>query len=59
MRKWVTFFSQTGSEIYKLSNRLGRTPDAIITNSEKIRPEVIDKFGDSIVYIGSKPTIED
>jgi hypothetical protein len=59
MRKWCCFFSQTGSEIYKLSNKLGRTPDIIITNSEKIRPEVIDKFGDSIVYVGPKPTIED
>lgn len=59
MRTWVTFFSQTGSEIYKLSNRLERVPDVIITNSKNIRPEVVDKFGDSIVYVSSKPTIED
>jgi methionyl-tRNA formyltransferase len=59
MRKWVTLFSQTGSEIYNLSNKLERNPNVIITNSERVRPEVIDKFGDSIVYVGSKPTIED
>lgn len=31
--KWVTFFSQTGSEIVNLSNALGRKPDLIVTNN--------------------------
>jgi folate-dependent phosphoribosylglycinamide formyltransferase PurN len=37
--KWITFFSQTGSEIVELSNRLGRKPDLIVTNNfeEKIK----------------------
>lgn len=34
MRPWICFFSQTGTEIYNLSNNLGRYPDAIITNKQ-------------------------
>ncbi len=33
--KWVAMFSQSGSEIYNLSARLGRAPDYIITNNDK------------------------
>ena len=36
MRPWVTFFSQSGSEIYNISNALGRYPDAIITNKQDL-----------------------
>jgi len=32
MRPWIAFFSQTGSEIYNVSNALGIYPDAIVTN---------------------------
>lgn len=32
MRPWIAFFSQTGSEIYNLSNNLGIYPDAVVTN---------------------------
>lgn len=37
--RWVTFFSQTGSEIVELSKALGRKPDLIVTNNfeEKIK----------------------
>ena len=31
-RPWITFFSQTGSEIVEVSKILGRWPDKIITN---------------------------
>ena len=36
--KWIAFFSQTGAEIADLSEKIGRWPDRIITNS---RPEHI------------------
>ena len=36
MRPWICCFSQTGSEIYNISNALGRYPDAIITNKQDI-----------------------
>ena len=37
--KWITFFSQTGSEIVEISKVLGRKPDLLVTNNfeEKIK----------------------
>ena len=37
--KWITFFSQTGSEIVELSKSIGRKPDLLVTNNfeEKIK----------------------
>lgn len=34
MRKWVALFSQTGSELKAICERLNRYPDLIITNSK-------------------------
>jgi len=31
--RWIALFSQTGSEIVDISNKIGRWPDVIITNS--------------------------
>lgn len=45
MRPWVTFFSQTGTEIYDLSNELGVYPDGIIHNKHNnngINPKLIE-----------------
>lgn len=36
MRPWVAFFSQTGTEIYNLSNALSIYPAAIITNKSNL-----------------------
>ncbi len=33
-KKWITFFSQTGSEIVEISKYLNRWPDAIIVNRD-------------------------
>lgn len=59
-KKWIAMFSQTGSEILKVSELLGRAPDKIITNqpitSEKINPELIKKYRDRICVLPSKPT---
>ena len=41
-KKWVAFFSQTGSEILNISRRLGRFPDTIICNG------FLDKTNDYI-----------
>lgn len=61
-RPWVTFFSQTGSEIYKISKRLNRAPDIIITNKTKdkildINPDLFDEYIDKIVWLSKKPTV--
>ena len=59
--KWITFFSQTGSEIADISESLGRWPDVIVTNE---RPEHLRTVDPRIVkqgYFtwGNKPTEED
>jgi len=61
MAKWITFFSQTGSEIVQVSKRLGRWPDVIVTNQRpeslrKISAELSDR---EIIILPNKPTVED
>ena len=61
MAKWIAFFSQTGSEIVQLSEKLGRWPDVIISN---IRPDhlrtVTAKLKDRpVTFISNKPTEEE
>lgn len=70
MRPWITFFSQTGSEIYNLSNTMGRYPDAIITNKtdlESVNPDLLSlckfrtqKLNRNVLYtIPNKPSLND
>jgi folate-dependent phosphoribosylglycinamide formyltransferase PurN len=61
---WVTFFSQTGSEIYKISKRINRIPDVIVTNKTKdkvleINEDLFFEYVDKIVWLPKKPTIEE
>jgi folate-dependent phosphoribosylglycinamide formyltransferase PurN len=64
MSKWVTFFSQTGSEIYKISKKVNRVPDIIVTNKRKdqildINQDLFFEYGDRIVWLPKKPSIEE
>lgn len=64
MRPWVTFFSQTGSEIYKISKILNRVPDIIITNkpfskSETINSNLLREYFNNLYFVVSKPTSDD
>jgi methionyl-tRNA formyltransferase len=59
-RPWLTFFSQTGSEIADLSEKLGRWPSRIITNERPehlrtIDPRIVDN---GYITLPNKPTIE-
>jgi folate-dependent phosphoribosylglycinamide formyltransferase PurN len=61
-KNWVVLFSQTGSEIYKISEHLNRVPDIIITNKSKdkileINPNLFDEYIDRFVWLPNKPTI--
>ena len=67
MRPWITFFSQTGTEINNLCKSLGIYPDGIITNrhsTERINPDLVNtttfrehKLNRTIWYmLPSKPT---
>ena len=58
--KWVALFSQTGSEIHKISTRIGRYPDICICNRqddfESINPDLI---GNSLIeFTDLKPTVD-
>jgi folate-dependent phosphoribosylglycinamide formyltransferase PurN len=60
-RPWITFFTQTGSEIANLVKSQNKVPDCIITNRENLDgvcselKEIINN-GCKIVFISKKPT---
>lgn len=58
-KKWVAFFSQTGSEILNISKRLGKFPDTIICNGflDKTNKELLENK--SVIYTRTKPTVSD
>jgi len=63
-RPWVTFFSQTGSEIARLIVMRERKPDLVITNRENL--DGIDFFlkkeienGLNLKFVPKKPTVTD
>ena len=56
---WVALFSQTGSEIYQVSERLGVFPDQIICNGQDFDKINKDLIGCApIHFTDSKPTVE-
>jgi|TARA_Y100000310_G_scaffold149014_1_gene148308 methionyl-tRNA formyltransferase len=58
--KWVTLFSQTGSEIYQVSERLGRFPDSIICNGQDFNKINANLIGNApIHFTNSKPTVDE
>jgi folate-dependent phosphoribosylglycinamide formyltransferase PurN len=62
MKPWITFFSQTGSEIYNLSKKLHRSPDLIITNKqslEEVNQNLVTEYGTKILQISKSPSIEE
>jgi folate-dependent phosphoribosylglycinamide formyltransferase PurN len=59
--KWICCFSQTGSEIAQIAERLGKWPDRIITNR---KPESIGTLHPALVtreitYLKGTPSVED
>jgi folate-dependent phosphoribosylglycinamide formyltransferase PurN len=63
-RTWVTFFSQTGSEIYKISKQINRVPDVIVTNKTKdkvleINEDLFFEYCDKITWLPKKPSVEE
>jgi methionyl-tRNA formyltransferase len=63
-KTWITFFSQTGTEIYKVSKALERVPDVIITNKPKdrvdeINPDLFSEYSDKFIWLPDRPTTED
>jgi folate-dependent phosphoribosylglycinamide formyltransferase PurN len=42
VKRWVALFSQTGSEIYNLSQTFGRVPDIVISNTYEVSDKIVD-----------------
>jgi len=70
MRDWLGFFSQTGTDLYNVSNKLGVYPEGVITNKpslDGVNKNLISqtrfrecKLNKTIWYdIPQKPTVED
>lgn len=62
--KWIAFFSQSGSEIYQVSKKLGRAPDRIITNKnlgqvDKINKALLTEYNGVWVFLPRKPTVDE
>jgi methionyl-tRNA formyltransferase len=57
---WYALFSQTGSEIYEISEKLGRFPDMIFSNATdfcQVNPKLIGKA--PISFVDPKPTSDE
>lgn len=59
MTKWITFFSQTGTEILLISKALKRFPDLIITNNERRETWNKELREREIVVISNRPKVEE
>lgn len=64
MRPWITFFSQTGTDIYNLSKKINRIPDKIVTNKPfeeigSIHQHLVQEYHDRLYFLPKKPTIEE
>lgn len=62
--QWVSFFSQTGSEIVEISTALNRWPDTICTNKsiqdiDTIHPILLEKCFNKILFLKDKPSVEE
>jgi methionyl-tRNA formyltransferase len=57
--KWYALFSQTGSEIYEISEKLGRYPDMILSNATEFCQVNTNLIGKApITFVDPTPTIE-
>ena len=61
--KWVALFSQTGSEIYEVSERLARYPDVILCNKkddfDNIHEGLLHSGKSIIIFTSAKPSIDE
>ncbi len=55
--KWITFFSQTGSEILELTKVVNRVPDLIVFNGDTI-PQPILQLNTLVIQTPHRPTEE-
>jgi len=58
-RAWITFFSQTGSEIVSIGTTLGKWPDEIVYNEKPIHKNDINPKIGKYTLLPNRPTVED
>lgn len=62
-RKWIAFFTMSGSEIYNVSRRLRRTPDLVVTNRqtlEGVNEKLLEKLSSGqLLILPNKPNTEE
>ena len=61
---WNALFSQSGSEIYEISEQIGRLPNTIITNKsiekiDTINPKLLEVAFDRMVFLPRIPTVQE
>ena len=61
---WNALFSQSGSEIYEISQQIGMLPHIIITNKsvdkiDTINPKLLEVAFDRIIFLPRTPTVEE
>lgn len=59
---WVTFFSQTGSEIAEICKRIQKWPDIVCTNKPiseigSINSDLLQECFNKILFLPAKPTV--
>ena len=61
-KKWVCFYSQTGSEINNIRKLLKKDPDIIVYNGDDLshtNMELLEDLGDKMVRLPAKPSLDD
>lgn len=59
-KKWICFFSQTGTEINNIRKKLKKDPDLIITNKPNligINKDLLKDCLNKIIFLPNKPTL--
>jgi folate-dependent phosphoribosylglycinamide formyltransferase PurN len=62
MKRWIAFFSQTGSEIANVANKLVHCPNVVVTNKpsiDGINNDLLKIAFDRMYFLPNKPTIEE
>tara|TARA_R100001015_G_C4582638_1_gene138940 strand:+ start:376 stop:906 length:531 start_codon:yes stop_codon:yes gene_type:complete len=59
-RPWIAMFSQTGSEIVKLSEKVNRWPDVIVVNERNIDRTIDSRLQNKkVVFTSNRPSVSE
>ena len=59
-RPWIAMFSQTGSEIVKLSEKVNRWPDVIVVNERNIDRTIDSRLQNKkVIFTSNRPSVSE